>query len=150
MNLSPNFTLDELTVSQEAARRGLSNVPTPEVVEELRRLATLVLQPLRDHLARRIVVTSGYRSPAVNSAVGGAKHSAHMRGHAADIIVPGVSPFAVCQIVVALDLPFDQLIHEFGTWCHVGITFRNAVPRRETLTATRNPDGTVRYQKGII
>lgn len=149
MNLSPHFTLDELTVSQTAARLGLSNAPPAAVVAELRRLAEAILQPLRNHLGRPIVVSSGYRSPAVNAAVGGALASAHMSGRAADITVPGLTPLEVCQRIRVLGLPFDQLIHEFGAWCHVAIAPPAATPRRELLTAIRGPVG-VYYEKGLV
>lgn len=148
MNLSPHFTLAELTVSQTAARRGLNNVPPQQIVPNLRRLVDLVLEPLRASFGRPIVVTSGYRSPAVNAAVGGARHSAHMDGLAADIIVPGMSALDVCRRVVNLSLPFDQVIHEFGEWCHVAAAVSGREPRREQLTARRTPGGTI-YIKGL-
>jgi zinc D-Ala-D-Ala carboxypeptidase len=148
MRLSENFDLAELQVSQTAARRGLSNVAPMEIVPNLRRLVDLILQPLRDALGRPIVVTSGYRSPAVNAAVGGAANSAHMRGLAADIIVPGMSVRDVCREVVRLGLPFDQVIAEFGEWCHVAVAPGGREPRREQLTATRQGGVTV-YSKGI-
>lgn len=148
MNLSAHFTLAELSVSQTAARRGLDNTVPLEVVPSLRRLVDLVLQPLRDALGRPIVVTSGYRAPAVNAAVGGAAQSAHMRGLAADIIVPGLSVRDVCREIVRLQLPFDQLIREFDAWTHVAVVPAGREPRREQLTATRGASGTV-YTKGI-
>lgn len=149
MNLAPNFTLDEMTTSQTAARLGLSNTPPAAVVSELRRLATTVLQPLRDRLGRPVVVSSGYRSPAVNTAVGGALASAHMSGRAADITVPGMSPLEVCQAIRTLGVPFDQLIHEFRAWCHVAIAPPGVAPRSELLTAIRGPVGTY-YERGLV
>ena len=149
MNLSPNFTLDELTVSQTAARLGLSNVPPPAVVGELRRLAETILQPLRNHLGRPVVVSSGYRSPDVNRAVGGALASAHMSGRAADITVPGMTPLEVCQAIRAMGLPFDQLLHEFRAWTHVAIAPPGVAPRGELLTAIRGPVG-VYYERGLV
>lgn len=149
MNLSLNFTLDELTVSQTAARLGLSNVPPAAVVSELRRLATTVLQPLRDRLGRPVVVSSGYRSPAVNTAVGGAVASAHLSGRAADITVPGMTALEVCQTIRAMGLPFDQVIHEFRAWCHVAIAPPGVAARGELLTAIRGPVG-VYYERGLV
>ena len=150
LRLSANFELAELQVSQTASRRGLPNVAPPEAVAELQRLVTLILQPLRDRIARPIVVLSGYRSPEVNAAVGGAKNSAHMRGQAADIIVPGMTPLDVCRAIVAWQLPFDQLIYEFGPggWTHVAVTPAGVSPRREVLTAVKEGGRTV-YRKGL-
>lgn len=148
MKLSANFWLPELQVSQTAARRGLDNTAPMDVVPNLRRLVDLVLQPLRDALGRPVIVTSGYRSPAVNAAVGGAANSAHMRGLAADIIVPGMAPRDVCREIVRLGLPHDQVIEEFGQWCHVAVAPAGRDPRLEQLTARRTPSGTV-YTKGI-
>ena len=148
MKLSPNFTLDEMVVSQTGSRLGLHNVPPPWAIKELQRLATLILQPLRDHLSRPIVVTSGYRSPDVNVAVGGAANSAHLDGRAADIIVPGMTPLEVCFAIKDLGLPFDQLIHEFRAWTHVAVAREGAAPRRELLTAIRGPYRTV-YTQGL-
>ena len=94
MQLSEHFELAEFLVSETAARRGISNEPTPEVIENLRRLCQSVLEPLRVKLARPVVITSGYRSLALNRAVGGSPTSHHMQGRAADLIVPGMSPLA--------------------------------------------------------
>lgn len=149
MSLSPNFTLNELQVSQTAARRGLSNVAPPWAVPELQRLAQTVLQPLRDHLGRPVVVSSGWRSPAVNAAVGGAVNSDHMQGRAADITVPGMTPLEVAQAIRGLNLPFSQLIHEFRAWVHVSIPPVGQAPKRELLTAIRGPGGTV-YERGLV
>ncbi len=148
MKLSPNFELSELLHSQEAIRRGIDNTPTSTIVAELQRLAQLILQPLRDHVGRPIVISSGYRSPALNVAVGGARESAHMQGRAADITVPGMKPREVCLAIVELGLPFDQVISEGGAWCHVAIAGPGARPRREQLTAIFGPGG-VTYLQGI-
>lgn len=148
MKLSENFTLQELTVSATGARLGLDNNPPPDAIASLRRLCELVLQPLRDHLGRPVVVLSGYRSLAVNTAVGGAKNSAHMKGRAADIIVPGMTARQVCQTIVGMGLPYKQLIHEYHQWAHVEVTPENQYPARERLTATHTPAGTV-YTQGI-
>ncbi|MBF2055092.1 MAG: peptidase M15A [Candidatus Sericytochromatia bacterium] len=131
--LSPNFTLQELIVSQTAARQGLRNLPGPGERVNLERLAKTVLQPLRDHVGRPVVITSGYRSLAVNRAVGGSSGSAHMSGLAADLHIPGMSVRQVMHTIKGLQLPFDQMIDEFGSWVHVGLsTGRN---RHQILNA---------------
>lgn len=130
MNLSKNFTLAELTTTST----GLPNDPTGTAIDCLTALATNILQPLRDHLQRPITVTSGYRSPEVNKAVGGKLDSQHGRGEAADIVVPGMAPEAVAQTIIDLRLPYDQVIIERANgkaWVHVSYSPRN---RREVLT----------------
>lgn len=145
MRLSPNFTLAELTASQAAARLGLPNDPTPQVTAELRRLCELVLQPLRDELGVPIVVSSGYRSPLVNQAVGGAAASDHMVGRAADIIVPGMTVVQVCRRIAVMGLPFRQLIDEFAAWVHVSIPEAGVEPARQQLSARRAANGRTVY-----
>lgn len=129
--LSPHFTLEELTVSQEAARRGIDNTPTPEAMEALKRTA-MGLEAVRMRLGGApILVSSGYRSPAVNAAVGGSKSSQHMRGEAADFTAPRFgNPRAIVDALVDSDVPYDQLILEFGRWVHISFSQR---PRRQAL-----------------
>lgn len=147
--LTSNFTLDELLVSQTAARLGLDNTPPPEAIAELERLCTLILQPLRDNAQRPVVISSGYRANKVNKAVGGAKFSAHLYGRAADLTIPGESPRDTCRRIVTLDLPYDQVILEFDAWVHVAIAAPKTEPRREQLTARRTGGGTT-YTRGPI
>lgn len=149
MILSQHFSLAEFEFSQTATRNGIDNKATADAVRNLRRLAVSLLEPLRAAIGRPVRITSGYRSPPLNRLIGGAANSAHMRGLAADIVVPGMSSRDVCRAVALLDLPFDQLIDEFGSWCHVAIAEDSAQPRREQLTATRGADGVVRYARGI-
>ena len=147
MQLSEHFELAEFLVSETAARRGISNEPTPEVIENLRRLCQSVLQPLRVHLKRPVVITSGYRSPALNRAIGGSPTSHHMQGRAADLIVPGMTPLAVCQAASQLKLPCVQIIHEFGRWAHLSVAISNE--RTQLLTAKLNQGKTV-YETGLV
>jgi len=143
MHLSKSFTLAELCVT--SAR--LDNMPGPKQIESLRTLATDILQPLRDAVGVPVNVTSAYRSPAVNKAVGGAKTSQHVLGEAADIVVAGMSPREVCEEIIRQYLPFDQLIQEFGRWTHVSRGPRN---RRQVLTAVRRKDGKASYLVGLV
>ena len=143
MRLSKSFTLAELCVT--SAR--LDNTPGPKQIESLRTLATDILQPLRDAVGVPVNVTSAYRAPEVNKAVGGAKTSQHVLGEAADIVVAGMSPREVCETIISLSLPFDQLIQEFGRWTHVSRGPRN---RRQVLTATRSTAGKVSYLVGLV
>lgn len=144
IQLSPHFSLDELTHSDLAARRGIDNTPPAFVIENLRRLAG-GLEQVREVLGCPVIITSGYRSPAVNRAVGGSTMSAHCEGHAADIIAPlHGSPLAVARTLRDSAIAFDQLIAE-GTWVH--ISFAPAM-RRQVLTAHFN-GGPATYTAGL-
>jgi hypothetical protein len=134
MQVGKHFSLDEFTVSQEAARNGIDNTPTKEVIEAIEALCTQILDPLREHFGKPLVISSGYRSPKVNKLVGGVASSQHVLGEAADILVPGVPVADVVAKIRTLKLPFDQLIDEFGKWTHVSYT-RNKPLRQEVLAA---------------
>lgn len=137
MKLSPNFTLAEMTASDTAERKGLDNTPGELETRNLALLCEEILEPIRAALKRPIIVTSGYRSIPVNRAIGSSDRSQHTKGQAADFKVHGVTPLEVCQMIEALDLPYDQLIHEFGAWTHVSIAADGAAPRRQHLTIDR-------------
>lgn len=145
MQLTEHFGLDELVFSSTAARFGIDNTPGPDVIEHLRVLAAGledVRALLRDLPIR---IDSGYRCSALNRAVGGVGHSAHMDGFAADIVCPAFgSPLDVCRAIAASTLQFDQLIQE-GTWTHVSF---DPLARRQVLTATFGPGGPA-YRKGL-
>lgn len=129
MKLSPHFDLSELVVTQQ---RGIDNTPTQEVLANLARTAEL-LENIRKYLGdRSIIVTSGYRSPAINAAVGGVANSAHITGRAADFICPGFgSPYEVAKAIELSDIEYDQLIVEYRAWVHVAWA---TVPRNEHWT----------------
>jgi len=126
--LSPNFALEELTATQH---RRLDNSPPPEVIENLRRTAERMEQVRRLLGDRVITVSSGYRSPALNKAVGGARNSAHLQGHAVDFCCHDFgSPLEVCEAIARSPIIFDQLIEE-GSWCHISYDAR---ARKQVLT----------------
>ena len=137
-----NFSLLEMTVTTT----GLPNVPTDAEVACLRALAINILQPLRDSLGKPITINSAFRAQAVNRRVGGAPTSQHRLGQAADIVVSGVSSRQVAKRIVALGLPFDQVIDEFGSWVHVSYGPRH---RREILTAVK-VRGVTTYKPGLV
>jgi zinc D-Ala-D-Ala carboxypeptidase len=116
VQLTKNFSLGEFLRSQTASRHGIPMDPPRQVVVNLTRLCCLVLQPLRAHFGAPIVITSGYRPPALNQAIGSSSASQHVLGLAADFAIPGVSVSQVFDEVRALRLPYDQLINEFGSW----------------------------------
>jgi len=127
MNLSEHFTLEELVLSQTAARENIDNTPSAAIVENLKVLAA-GLEKVRALVGHPIIVSSGYRCPALNRAVRGAVNSQHMDGAAADILCPGFgTPLQVCRAIEASPILFDQMIYEYG-WCH--ISFSGAVGRR--------------------
>lgn len=146
MKLSQNFSLGEFTQSASAAKLGISNEPTPEVVENLQQLVTYLLQPLRTALGLPLRVTSGYRSLAVNKAVGGVKTSQHSQGKAVDIVVQGVEPYDVVQQLITLGIEFDQAINEFNSWTH--LSFNAGANRKQVLTAKKT-DGRTRFILGL-
>ena len=127
--LSPHFTLEELTATQQ---RALDNTPTPEINESLKRLANDLLEEVRGLLGP-LHVNSGYRSPEVNRAVGGQPTSQHCRGEACDFVPLGpMSLKTACKILVGA-VQYDQLIYEFGSWIHVSIAPPGRAPRRQAL-----------------
>jgi zinc D-Ala-D-Ala carboxypeptidase len=142
--LSDHFTLEELIASPTASRLGLGNEPTPVILGRLSAVAQQ-MEKVRDLLGGKpIRVSSGYRSPAVNRAVNGARTSAHCLGYAVDFTCAEVGdPFAVCSAIARADLPFDQLIHEFGSWTHISF---DPQLRRQTLTIRRANH----YEPGIL
>ena len=120
MMLSDHFSLAEMTISQTAERLGIPNVPTPEIIARLKAVAAKMEQ-VRAIVDQPIIVNSGYRSVAVNRAVGGVGTSAHSFGNACDFICPAFgSPGAVAKAIADSDIRFDQLIEE-GSWVHISI-----------------------------
>lgn len=150
MQLSEHFELAEFLVSETAARRGIANEPTPEIVDNLQQLCQVVLEPLRRQLKRPVLITSGFRSPALNAAIGGSPASHHTVGRAADIMVPGMTPLAVCQAAQRLRLPCVQIIHEFGRWSHLSIATMAEVQRPAQLLTARLVNGKTMYEKGLV
>ena len=122
MNLSPHFTLSELTRTSS----GISNVPTDSEVKALEALATTLLEPVRAKFGP-VSIHSGYRGPAVNAAIGGSKTSQHMRGEAADFHCPAAKLEDIMRwIVVESGLAYGQVIlegHTAGepTWIHLSL-----------------------------
>lgn len=137
MNLSPHFTLDELTYSETALRHGIANTPSNVQLDELRRLCTDLLEPVRLILGVPLHINSGFRSIELNSAVGGTHTSAHMSGEAADFIPIGLDLETAFDMLRArAELPVDQLIFECRAWIHIAIAPPGLIPRRQALTAT--------------
>jgi hypothetical protein len=153
MNLSPNFSLHELTKSETALRMGFDNTPGEAETKNLRLLCEKVLQPVRDHFGKGVKVNSGFRSPESNAAVGGSKTSDHCLGRAADIEIPGVANAELAQWIMD-NLEYTQLILEFYTpgipdsgWVHVSYDPSNL--KQQELTATKVA-GKTTYLQGLV
>lgn len=152
MILSNNFTLQEYTKSQTATRLGLDNSPTGQHIKSAWVLFTLVIQEVRNQFGPTII-TSGYRSKALNMRIGGSSKSQHCKGEAADIEVLGVSNALVAEWIRD-NLEFDQLILEFHSknepnsgWIHVSYN-PNGENRNQCLTSVIEDNKTV-YKQGL-
>jgi zinc D-Ala-D-Ala carboxypeptidase len=142
MKLTAHFTLEEMTVSEYAARNGIKNTPSETAKQNLRLLCKNVLEPLRQIVQKPVIITSGYRAKKVNDAIGGSTTSQHMKGQAADFIVIGMTVEEVFKIITDR-LPYDQVIQEFGKWVHV--SYKETL-RHEKLLA-RLVNGKTKYEQ---
>ena len=147
MNLSTNFTLEELCASTKAKELHIINQVTDAVhLQALKALAKEVLQPIRDLHGGPVTVTSGYRQPALNKALGGSPTSQHPKGEAADITVGSPADNKdLFEQIARSDIPYDQLICEFGgEWLHVSHRLRGN-QRRQVLESYK-VQGVTRYR----
>ena len=147
MKLTEHFTLEELIFSQYAQRNGIDNTPSQQVIHNLIKLASS-LQEIRELVSAPIIVTSGYRCPELNKAIGGSETSAHTKGFAADIRCYAFgSPYQLANAIVESAIKFDQLILEFDSWVHFGLA--QGRWRNQVLTAIHT-DGKTVYREGLI
>ena len=136
MNLSPHFTLEELTHTDH---RELDNTPNDAELENLKRLAEFLEEVKTVLGGKPIMVNSAFRSKQVNDAVGSKDTSQHRIGCAADIRVPSMTPDQVVRAIIASGLPYDQIIREFDRWTHVSIpNTPEAKPRKQALIIDRS------------
>ncbi len=142
MKLTKNFTLEELTHSRTAMKKGIVNYPNESALSNLVNLAEKVLQPLRDKLKKPITITSGFRDIILNKLIGGAYKSQHTLGEAADFYVIGMNLKDVFKVIID-NFEFDQVIYEFG-WIH--ISYREDNNRKEILVAYKDNSGDIRYK----
>ena len=150
MKLTENFSLNELTKSQTAERKGIDNTPSPEHQENLILLCTSILQPIRDHFSRVVSVSSGYRSPELCTAIGSKITSQHARGEAADFEIFGLSNKTLADYIDS-ELHYDQLILEYwkesdpnSGWVHC--SFSQGKNRRQYLKAYKDENNKTRYE----
>lgn len=134
--LSSHFTLEELTDSQTAARQGIDNTPDAETIERLK-LTCYGMEEVRKELGDKpILISSGYRSPALNAAVGGSQGSQHLLGQAVDFTCQSFgTPVQIVQRLRESAIQYDQVILEFGRWVHISFSNRNS---RHTLVIDKN------------
>lgn len=141
-DLSANFDMAELVHSDTAERLGLDNTPGPVETAALTRLATTILQPIRDAVGGPVLVHDAYRSPAVNQADGGVPNSQHQLGEAADISAPSMTLQELFDLIRKSDVAYDQCILESGC-VHVSEAHWAAgAPRREALIRSATPPWT--------
>jgi hypothetical protein len=150
MQLSKHFTLLELTRSQTAKRLDIKNEPSAAEIKCLKELCENILEPIRVHFGKPLVLSSVYRSPALNKAIGGASTSQHVKGQAADLEIAGVANAAIYAYILD-NLDFDQLIAEKlktsdggAGWIHV--SYNKGKNRGEALSFL----GGGRYVKGLV
>ena len=146
MSLSKNFSLEELTKSQTATRKGIDNTPSPTHQANLKSLCASILQPVRDHFERVVSVSSGYRSPELCVAIGSKTTSQHAKGEAADFEIFGVSNKELADYIHE-HLDYDQLILEYwkesdpnSGWVHC--SYSQTHNRKQYLKAFKTDNGT--------
>ena len=149
MQLSNNFSLAELTKSQTATRKGIDNTPSDTHIQNLIHLAESVLQPVREHFGKPVMISSGYRSPALCEAIGSSTKSQHARGEAADFEIAGVDNKELATWI-SKNTEFDQLILEFydegdpnSGWVHCSAV--TGEPRKQVLRASK-VEGRTKYE----
>ena len=134
MNITPHFTLEELTASEAADRNGWDNTPNESELQNLKRLADFLEQVKVVLNGKPIMVNSAFRCKLVNDSVGSKDSSQHRVGCAADIRVPGMTPDQVVKAVIASGLHFDQIIREFDRWTHISVpNTPDTAARRQAL-----------------
>ena len=150
MKLTENFSLNELTKSQTAERKGIDNTPSAEHQENLKSLCEMILQPIRDHFGQVVSVSSGYRSQELCVAIGSSTQSQHAKGQASDFEIFGVSNKELADWINE-NLDYDQLILEYwkgenepnSGWVHC--SFNTQGNRKQYLRAYKE-NGSTKYE----
>tara|TARA_R110002095_G_scaffold73908_1_gene62953 strand:- start:383 stop:838 length:456 start_codon:yes stop_codon:yes gene_type:complete len=147
MRLSKNFVLSEITHSNTAKRLGIDNDPTKKHLQNMQRIVDILLQPLRDALGP-IRISSGYRNPSLNRAIGGSSKSQHCKGEALDLQFWKGGEMCNKEIyewILQSDLEFDQMINEFDfAWIHISLKEKNN--RNQVLEAYKDEDNDTKYK----
>ena len=151
MKLSEHLDLAEVTRSESAKRKGISNEPTAEHLENFKKLAENIFEPIRNHFNVPIHISSGYRSKELNTAIGGSLTSQHCKGQAIDIDMDGSSNGVTNKMVfdfIKANLNFDQMIWEFGNsnnpdWVHV--SYESTGKQRKQILKATKVGGSTKY-----
>ena len=147
MKLSKNFALSEITHSNTAKRLGIDNEPTETHLQNMQHLVDNLLQPLRDAVGP-IRVSSGYRNPALNRAIGGSRSSQHCKGEALDLQfweMGEMNNKVIYDWILQSGLEFDQMINEFDfAWIHISLKKKGS--RKQVLEAFKDDDGDTKYR----
>ena len=147
MRLSKNFTLSEITKSNTAKRLGIDNAPNQEHLNNMQVLIRDLIQPMRDKLGP-IRISSGYRSPALNRAIGGSSRSQHSKAEALDLQFwqnGEMNNKVIYDWIIDSGLEFDQMINEFDfSWIHISL--KSKENRKEILEAYKNEKGKTKYK----
>jgi zinc D-Ala-D-Ala carboxypeptidase len=131
MKLSPHFSLEELTHSNTAARLGIDNTPTADIIDNLTFLAK-ELENVRTLLRHPMLINSGFRCHGLNDFLGSKRTSSHTKGLAVDFISPSFgSPRSIVDTIVKADINYDQVILEYDRWVH--LSFHPDKPRKQAL-----------------
>ena len=131
MNLSPHFTLEELTHTDH---RELDNTPNQNEINNLQRLANFLEEVKTALGGKPVMISSGFRCKALNDAVGSKDSSQHRIGAACDFRVPGMTPDEVVRAIIASGIGYDQIIREFDRWTHISVpNIAGAEPRKQAL-----------------
>ena len=150
MKLTANFTLDELVKSQTAVRKDINNMPNPDQIENLKALAANILQPVRSHFDKPLIISSGFRCAELCIAIGSSINSQHAKGEASDFEIWGTSNEELATWIKS-ELEYDQLILEFWSednpnsgWVHC--SYSRDHNRNESLIASKNEAGKTTYK----
>lgn len=146
MKASPHFSLDELTFSETAARKGIDNTPSDDVLDNLYKTA-MEMENVRELLGNNpILISSGYRCLALNELLGSKPTSAHIRGLAVDFTCPKFGdPHDIVDAIFGSDILYDQIILEFDKWVHIAFSADGESARKKALII--NKKGTMIYSQ---
>ena len=151
MRLSDNFVLSEITRSNAAKRLGIDNGPNKEHLRSIQRIVTNLIQPMRDALGP-IRISSGYRNPNVNRAIGGSSKSQHCKGEALDLQFWSdgkISNKEIYDWVLSSNVEFDQMINEFDfAWIHISLIKEGN--RKQVLEAYKDEDNDTKYKWAAV
>jgi len=146
MRISPHFHLEEFTRSETAQVKHISNTPTLSQIQNLTALCKQILEPIRRHFGKPTIITSGFRCPELNMAIGGSPNSQHLEGEAADFLVRDIPVVNVFEYLSMSPLPYDQIIYEKKgktEWIHISYKSN----RQQKLIARFDPSGKPVYKE---